>query len=99
MHFYVDSCTQLLYIQYMTTTHDIKVSGNNIRRKVTASGFTKEQVVAHVQYKGFRFSLAGLDRIYRGELPMTDTNEILEAIAEKCSCSTADFAESELEAS
>lgn len=60
-----------------------------------ASGFTKEQVVASVQDKGLKFSLAGLDKIYRDELPVKDTEAILTAIAEKCCVDTSDFAEPE----
>ena len=73
----------------------IEVAGKNVRAAVNRSGFTKEQVVASVQDKGFRFSLAGLDRIYRNELPTFDRKEILEALAEKCRCTVLDFVESE----
>lgn len=69
-----------------------------MKKSVIASRWTKEQVVAHVQYKGISFSLAGLDRMYRGEL-VKDSDEILEAIAEKCGCSVDDFTESEAKAS
>lgn len=72
------------------------VSGHKIRKAVMASGYTKEQVVASVQDKGFRFSLAGLDKIYRDELPVRDTLEIIEAIALKCGCLTSSFAEDEV---
>jgi hypothetical protein len=73
----------------------LNVNGQKVRRAVMASGFTKEQVVASVQDAGFRFSLAGLDKIYRGELPVRDAEDILGAIALKCGCQTSDFAESE----
>lgn len=73
----------------------ISVSGQKIKRAVVASGWTKEQVVASVQDKGFRFSLAGLDKIYRGELPVNDTEDIIGAIALKCGCLVSDFAEDE----
>ena len=71
------------------------VDGNEVRKAIKKSGFTKEQVVASVQDLGFRFSLAGLDRIYRGELPIYNAMEILEAIALKCRCQVSDFAEPE----
>lgn len=61
-----------------------------------ASGFTKEQVVASVQDAGFRFSLTGLDKIYRNEFPVKDTEEIVEVIALKCGCLSSDFTESEV---
>jgi hypothetical protein len=80
-------------MHYMKTT--IKVSGQKIRRAVIASGFTKEQVVASVQDKGFRFSLAGLDKIYRNEFPVNDTEDIIGAIALKCGCLVSSFAEDE----
>lgn len=70
------------------------VSGQKIRKAVMASGFTKEQVVASVQDSGLRFSLAGLDKIYRNELPVNDTSDIIGAIALKCGCLVSDFCES-----
>lgn len=70
-------------------------NGKSIRSAVIRSGFTKEQVVVAVQEKGFRFSLAGLDRIYRNEFPTFDKKEILEIVAKKCRCKLSDFAESE----
>lgn len=71
------------------------VSGQKIKRAVVASRFTKEQVVASVQDRGLRFSLAGLDKIYRNEFPVNDTEDIIEAIAFKCGCLVSDFAEDE----
>lgn len=71
------------------------ISGLKLKRKIKASGFTKEQVVAHVQYKGLAFSLAGLDRMYRGEFTHEDLEEIVEAIAEKIGCPTSEFADPE----
>lgn len=76
------------YFYYMKTTN---ISGQRVKRAVVASGFTKEQVVASVQDLGFRFSIAGLDKVYRGDLPMHDSREILEAIALKCGCMVTDF--------
>jgi hypothetical protein len=75
--------------------HMINVSGQKVRRAVMASAYSKEQVVAHVQDKGLKFSLTGLDKIYRNELPVHFTGEILAAIAEKCGVSVSDFGESE----
>jgi hypothetical protein len=72
------------------------MSGQKIKRAVVASGFTKEQVVASVQDKGLRFSLAGLDKIYRNEFPVNDTEDIIGAIALKCGCLVSDFAEDEV---
>jgi hypothetical protein len=72
------------------------VSGQKVRRAVIRSGYSKEQVVASVQDKGFKFSLTGLDKIYRNEFPVHFTDEILAAIAEKCGCSVSDFGESEM---
>jgi hypothetical protein len=68
--------------------------GQKIRRTIIASHFTKEQVVASVQDKGLRFSLPGLDKMFRGQFPVNDTNEILEAIALKCGCSSSEFIKS-----
>lgn len=73
----------------------INVNGQRVRKAVMASGFTKEQVVASVQDNGLRFSLAGLDKIYRNELPVKDANDILGAIALKCGCLISDFGESD----
>lgn len=72
----------------------LNVNGQRIRKAVMASGFTKEQVVASVQDSGLRFSLAGLDKIYRNELPVKDAYDILGAIALKCGCLISDFGES-----
>lgn len=66
-------------------------------KAVNRSGFTKEQVVASVQDKGWRFSLAGLDRMYCGKLPKHNSKEILLAVAEKIGCEISDFAESQSE--
>lgn len=71
------------------------INGQKIRKAVMASGFTKEQVVASVQDTGLRFSLAGLDKIYRNEFPVRDSEEIIAAIALKCGCLTSSFAEDE----
>lgn len=66
---------------------------------------TKEQIVAGVQtaIKGQKdssgdpitFSLAGLDRIYRGDLPAHGCEVILAALAKVCECSVSSFAEPE----
>lgn len=74
---------------------NVQINGKKIKSAVIRSRFTKEQVVASVQDRGIRFSLAGLDRIYRNELPVFSQKEILEAIAEKCRCKLSDFAELE----
>jgi hypothetical protein len=68
-------------------------SGQQLKKMVIKSGTTKEQVVAHVQDKGHRFSITGLDRMYRGELPKTEPTEILAGIAEKLKCDPSDFME------
>lgn len=73
---------------------EFNVDGKNVRSAVIRSGFTKEQVVVAVQEKGYRFSLAGLDRIYKNMFPTFNKVEILETIAEKCRCKLSDFAES-----
>jgi hypothetical protein len=80
-------------MQYMKTSY--AVSGQKIKRAVVKSGWTKEQVVASVQDKGFRFSLTGLDKMFRNEFPVNDTEEILEAIALKCGCLISTFTEDE----
>lgn len=72
------------------------INGQKIKKAIRVSGFTKEQVVASVQDKGLRFSLAGLDKIYRNEFPLNDTLEILEAIAFKCGCPVSDFEDDEI---
>lgn len=74
---------------------NVQINGKKIKSAVIRSGFTKEQVVASVQDRGIRFSLAGLDRIYRNEFPVMSKTEILEAVADKCRCKLSDFAESE----
>lgn len=76
-------------------TNSKEISGRIVKKAVHRSGYTREQVVASVQDKGLRFSLAGLDKIYRNELPVKDREEILAAIAEKCGCSVSEFADSE----
>ena len=81
-------------IKYMKNVFN--VNGQKVKRMVNGSGYSKEQVVASVQDKGFRFSLSGLDKIYQNIFPVNDTEEILAAIAEKCGCSISDFGESEI---
>ena len=71
------------------------INGLQVRKAVLQSGFTKEQVVASVQDEGLKFSLTGLDKIYRNELPVKDTEAILIAIAKKCCVEISFFAESE----
>ena len=61
---------------------------------VMKSGYTREKVVVLVQEYGHRFSLAGLDKLIRGELPKRDAEGILKALAKACGCSVSDFAES-----
>jgi hypothetical protein len=68
------------------------VCGQKIRKAVMRSGFTKEQVVASVQDAGYRFSLAGLDKMYRDEFPVRDVEEIINVIAFKCGCLASDLA-------
>lgn len=81
----------------MKTIQDEKAlsnfSGHKLKRAVVRSRFAKEQVVAHIQDKGIKFSLTGLDRIYRNELPRKETQEILAGIAEKLCCNLDDFTE------
>lgn len=72
----------------------IEYDGRKVKIAVVASGFTKEKVVTFVQDKGFRFSLAGLDKIFRNEFPKKDTETILGIIAENCRCDLIDLAES-----
>lgn len=76
---------------------EISIDGKHVRMAVIRSGFTKEQVVVAVQEKGFRFSLAGLDRVYKNIFPTFDKVEILKIIAKKCRCKLSDFSESESE--
>lgn len=71
------------------------IDGQKIRRAVVASRFSKEQVVAAVQDAGYKFSLAGLDKVYRNEFPVKNTEEIVAAIAFKCGRLVSDFAEDE----
>jgi hypothetical protein len=80
----------------MQTNHDELIatfSGPKFKKMVIKSGSTKEQVVAHVQDKGLRFSMAGLDRMFRGELPKNEPSEVLAGIAERLNCNPADFTE------
>lgn len=86
-----------LYAFDMQVNQDTKAlnnfSGQKLKKMIVRSGYTKEQVVAHVQDKGLRFSLAGLDRILRNELPKKEPHEILAGISEKLKCSAEDFTE------
>lgn len=88
---------------------EIQISGLMVKRVVKQTmgiqDLTKEQIVAAVQVaiKGkttvhgdeITFSLAGLDRIYRGDLPVHGSQEILKALADVCNCSVSGFAEPE----
>ena len=88
---------------------EIKISGLMVKRAVKTAmneqGLTKEQIVAAVQIaiKGKKdvsgdeitFSLAGLDRIYRNDLPAKGCGIILRALAKVCQCSVSSFAEPE----
>lgn len=69
----------------------MQINVEEMKRLMRQSGLKKEQVIAAVQDKGYRFSLASLDRIYRGELPKNDLPEILEVIASKIECKVSDF--------
>lgn len=71
------------------------VNGQRVKKAVRISGKSKEKIVVAVQDAGLSFSLAGLDKMFRGELPVNESDEILEVIAFECGCLTSDFAESE----
>lgn len=75
-----------------------EINGQKIRVAVLKTGLTREKVVALVQDDleiGVTFSLAGLDKMIRGELPKRDACKVLASLAKICGCSTLDFAESE----
>lgn len=89
----------------------IQVSGLMVKRAVKMAlsddkDLTKEQVVAAVQIaiKGKRdfngdeitFSLAGLNRIYQGNLPTNGWEIILTELANVCKCHVSSFAEPEI---
>jgi hypothetical protein len=58
-----------------------------------------EKVVALVQDlvadEGLTFSLAGLDKLFKGELPKRDPGKIMSSLAKVLGLSVSDFAESE----
>ncbi len=76
-------------------TKILSVDGKRVKAFVFKSGLSKEKVVVHVQDTGHPFSLAGLDKIFRSELPKRDTEVILGIIANSCGCQISDFAEFE----
>lgn len=89
---------------------EIQTSGLMVKLQVKNAmrlrDLTKEQIVAEVQtaIKGKKnvngdeitFSLAGLDRIYRNDLPAYGADEILSALALSCRCMVSSFAEPEV---
>lgn len=76
-----------------------------VKRAVNGSDLTKEQIVAAVQVaikdkrdvygKEITFSLAGLDRIFRGTLPTNGWEIILAELAKVLNCHVSSFAEPE----
>ena len=62
-----------------------------LKRKIQASGFRKEQVVAAVQDEGIRFSLTQLDKMFKGEMPVNNLEEIIFLISNKIKCDKSDF--------
>jgi hypothetical protein len=79
-------------------TNIIRVDGQKIRLAVLKTGFTREKVVVLVQEDlgGITFSLAGLDKMIRGELPKRDCEKVLNSLAKVCGCLVSDFAEDEI---
>jgi hypothetical protein len=75
----------------MKEMNAMRIDHEKLKRAVRASAFSKEQIVAAVQDEGYRFSLAGLDRMYKGEMPKNDLPEILQALALKLRCNVSDF--------
>jgi hypothetical protein len=87
----------MLYLLCMTNITNI--SGLKVKVLVQKSGKTREKVVALVQdiliEDACTFSLAGLDKLTKGELPKTNPEKILEALAMVLCCQVSDFTESE----
>lgn len=81
----------------MTNIQDI--DGNKVRIAVANSGMTREKVVVLVQdmvrQEGLSFSLAGLVKLFEGELPKKDGERILGALSQVLGHQASDFAESE----
>ena len=81
----------------MTNIQDI--DGNKVRIAVANSGMTREKVVVLVQdmvrEEGLSFSLAGLIKLFEGELPKKDGEKILDALSLVLGHEASDFAESE----
>lgn len=82
---------------------NITVKGQKIKIAVTNCGKTREKVVVLVQEAlkdhGLSFSLAGLDKLQRDELPKKNAQIILEALADVLEKDVSDFAEFEAIAS
>jgi hypothetical protein len=85
---------------YYTCMRDItNIDGQKIRVAVLKTGLTREKVVVLVQEDleiGVTFSLAGLDKMIRGELPKRDAEKVLVSLAKICGCLISDFAESKV---
>jgi hypothetical protein len=81
---------------YMT---NMNVCGHKVKVAVLKDGRTREKVVALVQDlvadEGLTFSLAGLDKLFKGELPKRDPGKIMSSLAKVLGLSVSDFAESE----
>lgn len=83
----------------MYMTNITNVCGHEIKIAVINSGKTREKVVVLVQdivrKDGLSFSLAGLDKLFKGELPKKDPQKILDALSLVLGVSTSTFAEEE----
>ena len=88
----------------MTNT-TISINTHKLKVMVTNDLRTKEKIVATVQdllrqkESLATFSLAGLDKLFKGETPKRYTSEILEALAEVLGADLSSFAELEQKAS
>ena len=77
------------------------IDGHKIKIAVAKSGKTPEKIVSLVQDvvidNGLSFSLAGLSKIFNGDLPRKEPEVILDALALVLGHSVSDFKEAEKE--
>jgi hypothetical protein len=95
MYKVLDQKCALMYISSMQTNTNnqsgLKLKGGDLKKEVTRSPLTREKLVSLIQDEGFSFSITGLDRMFRGELPAKDTEHILLSLAKHLGCPISNF--------
>lgn len=73
----------------------LKGNGQELKKQFMKSGKTREKLVSLVQDDGYSFSTSGLDRMFKGELPVKDVENLLLSLAKHLGCPLTSFTEAE----